>query len=356
MRAIAATAPKDAVALLSDALADDDPRVRAAAIDGLAEVGAPACEAVSEGLFDDRREEALAALERLPLDGAADQLRRFASEAVARALEDTRLRHALGPADNVALELLRDSLDARAERNAVHALRAAALLGDRGAVSAAIENLTVSDPAQRANAVEVIETVGEPAIVRPLLALWEPHVGVRDARAIEELRKDEDRWIRACAEFASKALEGAAMTRTETTIPLVERVVFLRKALLFAALPPQDLQPIAEVAEEHLFAEGDLIAVEGEPGDTTYVIVDGEVDVIADGRPLAIRGSGDVIGEMSVISSRPRVASLRAKSDVRVLEIHKPAFEAILRERPETALALMRVLCERLAPYDPATN
>jgi CRP-like cAMP-binding protein len=52
-------------------------------------------------------------------------------------------------------------------------------------------------------------------------------------------------------------------------------------------------------------------------------------------------------------SSRPRVASLCAKADVRVLEIHKPAFEAILRERPETALALMRVLCERLAPYDP---
>ena len=93
-----------------------------------------------------------------------------------------------------------------------------------------------------------------------------------------------------------------------------------------------------------------------ESGDTTYVVVDGEVDVVADGRTLAVRGKGDVIGEMSVISSRPRVASLRAKSDVRVLEIHKPAFQAILRERPDTALALMRVLCERLAPDDPATS
>jgi CRP/FNR family cyclic AMP-dependent transcriptional regulator len=86
------------------------------------------------------------------------------------------------------------------------------------------------------------------------------------------------------------------------------------------------------------------------------VFVDGEVDVVGGDRTLAVRGAGDVIGEMAVISSRPRVASLRAKSDVRVLEIHKPAFEAILRERPETALALMRVLCERLAAYDPALN
>jgi len=90
---------------------------------------------------------------------------------VERALEDTRLRDALGSPNSEALELLRRSLEARAERNAVDALRAAALLGDRGAVSAAIENLTVSDPGQRANALEVIETVGEPAIVRPLVAL-----------------------------------------------------------------------------------------------------------------------------------------------------------------------------------------
>jgi HEAT repeat protein len=357
MRAIAAAAPGDAVAALVDALADPDPRVRAAAVDGLAEVGAPASEAVSEALFDARREEALAALERLPFDGAGGRLRRFATEAVARAVEDTHHRDGLGPPDGDALELLRRSLEARAERNAVDALRAVALLGDRGAISAAIENLAVSEPAQRANAVEVIETIGEPAIVRPLLALWEPpRIGMRDPRILEQLRSDDDQWIRACAEFASKALEGEGMTRTETTVPLVERVVFLRKAPLFAALPPQDMQPIAEVAEEHLFAEGDLIAAEGEPGETTYVIVDGDVDVIADGQTLAVRGSGEVIGEMSVISSRPRVASLRAKSDVRVLEIHKPAFQAILRERPDTALALMRVLCERLAPDDPATS
>ena len=52
---------------------------------------------------------------------------------------------------------------------------------------------------------------------------------------------------------------------------------------------------------------------------------------------------------MAVISSKPRAASLVAISDVRVLELHKPAFEAILRERPETALAMMRILCDLLA-------
>jgi CRP-like cAMP-binding protein len=141
------------------------------------------------------------------------------------------------------------------------------------------------------------------------------------------------------------------MTHTlTTTVPLVERVIFLRKVPLFAALPPQDLQPIAAAAEEQVFSDGEMLAARGEPGDTMYVIVDGEVQVLgADEQELAVRGPGEFIGEMAVISSQPRAASLLAKSDVRVLELHKPAFEAILRERPETALAMLRVLCERLA-------
>ena len=75
----------------------------------------------------------------------------------------------------------------------------------------------------------------------------------------------------------------------------------------------------------------------------------------ADEQELAVRGPGDFIGEMAVISSKPRVASLVAMSDVRVLD-HKPAFEAILRERPETALAMMRILCDLLArsPHRPS--
>lgn len=140
------------------------------------------------------------------------------------------------------------------------------------------------------------------------------------------------------------------MTHTlSTTVPLVERVIFLRRVPLFEAIPPEELQPIASVAEEEVFSEGELLAERGEYGDTMYVIVEGKVAVLGPkNENLATRGAGDFIGEMALISSRPRNASLRAETPVRVLEIHKPDFEAILRERPDTALALMRVLCNRL--------
>ncbi|WP_348240794.1 cyclic nucleotide-binding domain-containing protein, partial [Salmonella enterica] len=65
-------------------------------------------------------------------------------------------------------------------------------------------------------------------------------------------------------------------------------------------------------------------------------------------RELARRQTGEAVGEMSVISKTPRIASMTAIGDVRALTVEQAPFEGILRERPDTALAVMRVLCARL--------
>ena len=104
-----------------------------------------------------------------------------------------------------------------------------------------------------------------------------------------------------------------------------------------------------------MFAEGDLIAAQGEPGETTYVIVEGDVDAIADGRTLAVRGSGDIIGEMSVISSRPR-SHRSVRGQMSAFSRSASRLSKRSAERPDTALALMRVLCERLTSDDLATS
>lgn len=154
------------------------------------------------------------------------------------------------------------------------------------------------------------------------------------------------------------------MTRTLATLSPMERVLFLRKVALFAELPPPDLQPIAAVAEEHAFTDGDTIAHQGDPGDVMHIIVSGDVSVVQSGpgtsgdgeRVVAVRSSGDVVGEMAVITNEPRIAGLVARGDVRVLSIDRPQFESILRERPETALGVIRVLCQRLAEPSPSTT
>ena len=293
----------------------------------------------------------------------------LAAASTAQALENRRLADSIEAGGDERLGLLRDSLLSSSRLHALIAIRTVALLADRGAISTALESLSGENAAQRANALEVIETTGDPDLVRPLLSLW-------DDRRTPDLDRDwrdgaahhPDEWIRACAEWAigageaaDETTQGGTMTETMATLPLMERVLFLRRVALFADLPPQDLAPIAAIASERSFGDADTIAEQDEPGDEMHIIVSGYVMVIlrepgGHQQVLAVRSTGDVIGEMAVITSAPRMASLAAKGPVRLLSIGRREFESMLRDRPETALALMRVLCQRLADRDTMTQ
>ena len=361
VRAVAALAPDRARDPLVLALGDDHPLVRDTAAEALGVLGADATEPVIESLASpQRREGALIALEQVPLEGRDEDVRRFALSMVGEAVESHRLGTSIRDGSDERLDLLRDSLLSRSDHRALLALRAAAVLGGGAPMAVALENLSVVDRGQRANALEVIEHVGARDIVKPLIAMWDgEEPPMAPDRLFERLEHDPDEWIRACAELASEAAdvsddgsEGGTMTRTLATLSPMERVLFLRKVRLFSALAPPDLEPIAAISQEHAYADGDVIAEQGERGDVLHIIVSGEVSVVVRGdddqHEVAVRSRGDVVGEMSVITSEPRMAGLVARGDVRVLSIARPQFESILRERPETALGVIRVLSQRL--------
>jgi CRP-like cAMP-binding protein len=133
----------------------------------------------------------------------------------------------------------------------------------------------------------------------------------------------------------------------------MERVLELRKVPLFAELSPADLLLVAAIAEERTYADGDVIAGEGELGDELHIVLTGVVAVVRGDAgatvTVARRGAGDVVGEMSIITHSPRMASLLAEGDVRTLRIGHREFESMIRERPDVSLAVMRVLAERLS-------
>jgi CRP-like cAMP-binding protein len=136
-------------------------------------------------------------------------------------------------------------------------------------------------------------------------------------------------------------------------VSLMERIVFLRRVPLFANLAPIDLKQIAAIAGERVYADGDVLSRQGEPGDEMYVIVAGEVRVIvkrSDGVSVEAvrRGVGEYVGEMAILTQESRIATLIAVGSVRTLTISQQAFEGILRERPDTGLAVIRELCARL--------
>jgi HEAT repeat protein len=368
---------------LLEALGDPDSTVRDAAAETAVRLGDPLVGPLVEALAVPSREAgALLALVRLPGREPATALRSYAREQVTRAIHYHDFWRRLDPDGDDRLALVRYSLRHRALQHVVNAFRA--MPRDSAGVELAIENLASRDPAQRANALETLDALGEPEIVRPLLPVWEdsPEPSVDPSAILLELLVDDDPWLRACAALAAaaagdrsvdslldqmartdpdptarqaagSALKGDRVVETMPKLPVMERVLFLRKVRLFGELTPMDLKHVAASATEHLYPDGEVIAEQGELGDEMHIVVSGEIRVVlGTGREqqaeVARRQPGDCVGEMAIVSEEPRMASLVAGGDVRTLSIDRNRFHRILKERPEASLAVMRVLCERL--------
>jgi HEAT repeat protein len=342
--------------LVEPVMLDGSPAVRARALRTLAtsvpDRAIPIAMEALQADDDGMREVAFDVLSRLDVREHAPTLVRSAEARVARARQDHELARSIPP-DGAAPELLRDALIERARSNALVALYAVALVGDdRDSMRTAIENLRGTDPGQLANALETLDASEHQAVARPLLALWEDTAGRATGTGdwIDAIARDADPFIRSCVELIRTPDRGDDMARSKTTMSLMERVLVLRTIPLFAELSPRDLQRVAQIAEERTYAAGDVIAGEGEVGDELHLIVDGMVTVVRGtaGEAVARRGGGDVVGEMSIITSSPRMASLVAEGDVRTLRIGHREFESMIRERPDVSIAVMRVLAERL--------
>jgi HEAT repeat protein len=382
VRALSLQAPNGRHRALVPALADSDIAVRDAAATSITALGREAAGLLEDALSDAKV--APHAVRLLQRWGGAhfERVRDYAREQVAAATRYGRLARRVGSGDE-RVELLTDSLKAKMIEHATNALWADAAFGDGNRLGPAIEALTSSQSSERATALEAIESLGQPEIVRPLLDLWDEELDHhRDLDPVlAEMLDDDDAWLRACTVFVIEshgaesfrgrlhelsttdpdrdvritsqlALEGVERMKTLDTLPLMRRVLFLRKVMLFAGLSPADLKSVAIAAEENLFADGELIAAQGEPGGEMHVVVAGEIEVdlgSKDGEvELARRRSGEVVGEMSLITQEPRMASLIAVGEVRTLSIDRQRFERILVERPDVGLAVMRQLCTRL--------
>jgi CRP-like cAMP-binding protein len=96
------------------------------------------------------------------------------------------------------------------------------------------------------------------------------------------------------------------------------------------------------------FSAGQTIFTEGEPGDTMYVVQEGEVDILIGDTKLETAGPGGVLGEMALINAAYRSASAVAKTDCKLVPIDETRFKVIVHSTPFFAIQVMRVMADRL--------
>lgn len=133
------------------------------------------------------------------------------------------------------------------------------------------------------------------------------------------------------------------------TLDVLKRVPVLRP------LDEARLRVIAMTGAVMRLLPGERVAEKGDEGDAAFIILEGGVDVVlpgADGDEVTLTtlGPGEIVGELAVLTGNPRATSLAASGagELTLLRLEREAVLELLREYPDVALAIIKVIAERL--------
>src|SRR5437867_2552134 len=130
-----------------------------------------------------------------------------------------------------------------------------------------------------------------------------------------------------------------------------EALSILRGEPLFGCLSDDQLNQLVKQARLNVFGRGEPVIEEGSPGDSMFVLLRGEADVLVSKNGSTIQvatlNAGDCFGEMSLLTGEPRSATVRADRDCYVMEIGKPTMAEVLRSAPSCLEQLSHLLAQR---------
>lgn len=131
-------------------------------------------------------------------------------------------------------------------------------------------------------------------------------------------------------------------------ITTLEKVLFLKEVSLFKNISSERLAKIATIAKEVEFSKGERIINEGDEGDSLFILIEGGVSIIKGKETIANLGPKDFFGEMAILDSEPRSATVVADTDIISLKISREDFTEILIDEHEIMLAIIKSLVHRL--------
>lgn len=285
-----------------------------------------------------------------------------------------------------------------------NALRVLAAQDGTGKMGIILRGILSSDSAQRSNGIEALDERLEKMVSKILLPLLEP---ADPAAALAEARRrldvepapqddaiflqqllDSKDWVvqmltlamirrleltrivpepvRRLTDFALPSVrrqasavlhQTGAQTEKEPSMEqettTSDKILLLRGIDIFEDLAVGELAAVASVTEEIDYVAGEVVIREGEAGEQMYLIIKGEVSVIKDqGNEDELEldriGEGDYFGEMALFEDIERTATIRTEADSRLLILHKQEFTEIVREYPQIALEICKVLSGRI--------
>jgi CRP-like cAMP-binding protein len=122
---------------------------------------------------------------------------------------------------------------------------------------------------------------------------------------------------------------------------------------LLSGVSAEDVRRLVAVAQRRMYRRGQVVFHDEDAADALHLVVEGHFAVrvtlpTGESVLLAIIGPGDAFGELALVSASGRGATVQAFSDGETLALHRDAFEALRRARPQVDRSLAEILAERL--------
>jgi len=131
-----------------------------------------------------------------------------------------------------------------------------------------------------------------------------------------------------------------------------DKLAYLSSTALFQAIDSLALQKLLASLEWRFLAGGEVLFRAGDAGDAMYVVLSGRVRVLverSDGTIEIIRelGRGESVGELALLTDKPRSATVRAIRDTELARISQSAFEGTIKDNPRMSRSLMAQIADR---------
>jgi CRP-like cAMP-binding protein len=130
-----------------------------------------------------------------------------------------------------------------------------------------------------------------------------------------------------------------------------DHIRLLRSVPLFKFLNGRDLARIDRLLTIHNLAAGELLTEEDSVGRQAFILLSGQAAVTIAGRHIATVGPGEIVGEMALLDSQPRTATVTALEPMRVFVVDPRSFNSLIAE-PEIARQLLDIEIGRLRLAD----
>ena len=132
-----------------------------------------------------------------------------------------------------------------------------------------------------------------------------------------------------------------------------EKLELLKRTPLLAGLGRKDLEEVGRLADEVDLKADHVLMREGDVGREFFVIVDGQVRIDKGGRSIRTMGPGEFVGDIALVTERPRTATATTETPCRLLVLGHREFHQLMDQYPSIRLSVLESMAIRLRDLEP---